>query len=61
MFSLARIYTYSKTVLGEEKFELIEVDHGQLDMTVESLVQDGYELMPEGLTPEKYIDHIVEV
>ena len=61
MFSLARIYTYSKTSLGEEKFELIEVDHGQLDKTVESLVQDGYELMPEGLTPEKYIDHIVEV
>ena len=61
MFSLARIYTYSKSALGEEKFELIEVDHGQLYKTVESLVQDGYELMPEGLTPEKYIDHIVEV
>ena len=61
MFSLARIYTYSKTDLGEEMFELIEVDHGQLDKTVELLVQDGYELMPEGIAPEKYIDHIVEV
>ena len=61
MLTLARIYTYSKTDLGDEKFELIEVEHDHLDKTVESLVQNGYELMPEGITPDKYIDHIVEV
>ncbi len=61
MITLARIYTYSKTDLGDEKFELIEVKHDHLDEAVESLVRNGYELMPEGVTPEKYIDHIVEV
>ena len=61
MITLVRIYTYSKTDLGDEKFELIEVEHDLLDETVESLVRNGYELMPEGVTPEKYIDHIVEV
>ncbi len=61
MITLARIYTYTKTDLGDEKFELIEVEHEHLDKTLESLVRSGYELMPEGITPEKYIDQIVEV
>ena len=61
MITLARIYTYSKTDLGDEKFELIDVEHDRLDKTVEYLVRNGYEIMPEGITPDQYIDHRVEV
>lgn len=61
MITLARIYTYPKTGLADEKFELIEVEQDHLDETVESLFRNGYKLMPEGVTPEKFIVHIVEV
>ena len=60
MIHVARVYTCTK-VEDEIEFNLIDVEAQKLDATVGMLVENGYELLPDHATAEKYIEHIVEV
>jgi len=54
------VYTCTK-VDDEIEFNLIDIEAQKLDATVGMLVENGYELLPDHATAEKYIEHIVEV